>query len=37
MLEFGQVRLDIGLEPCQQSVAKVAFVDEQLAARPLAT
>jgi exonuclease VII small subunit len=30
MLEFGQVRLDVGLKLYQQSVAKVSFVDERL-------
>lgn len=34
MLEFGQVRLDIGLKLYQQSIAKVSFVDERLSGRP---
>ena len=34
MLEFEQVRLDIGLKLYQQSVAKVSFVDEHLTGRP---
>ena len=34
MLEFGQVRLDVGLKLYQQSIVKVAFVDENLSARP---